>query len=173
MRCLVICKRFLINIVYSTILSSRLLAAFYRKLNPKRSKQNGIWDQKDPVLKGFLPKKVVLVLVDEEKYPRKIVFNTQKVKKVGQNGSTYVSPTYGTTYQTYQLIVFWFDILHAHNIWAVLWHWYRFTFEYCHLPYFIMLQSRSRAGPEPRSSVCPAWLRTVTWSQDVAIWTTC
>ena len=41
------------------------------------------WDQKDPVLKGLVPKKVVLVLVDEEKYPKRIVFNTQKVKKSG------------------------------------------------------------------------------------------
>ena len=36
----------------------------------------------------------------------------------------------GTTYSIYQLIVFWFDILHGHIIWAVLWYWYRFTFEW-------------------------------------------
>ena len=48
-------------------------------------------------------------------------------------------------YETNQLIIFWFDILHVHNIWAVLWCRYRFPFEYCHFPYFIGLQ----VGPGP------------------------
>ena len=52
--------------------------------------KNGIWDQKYLILDGLVPKKILLVLVDEKKYPKKIVFNTQKVKKGGQNGSTYI-----------------------------------------------------------------------------------
>ena len=54
--------------------------------------KNGIWDQNDQILEELVPKKIVLVLVDEEKYPKKIVFNPQKVKKGGQNSGTDVSP---------------------------------------------------------------------------------
>ena len=53
--------------------------------------KNGIWDQKDPILEGLVPKKIVLVLVDEQKYSQKIVFSPQKLKKGGQISSTYVS----------------------------------------------------------------------------------
>ena len=62
-------------------------------MDPKRSRQNGIWDQKDPVLEGLVPKKIILVLVDEEKYPQKIVFNTQKVKKWAKTAAHMYHPT--------------------------------------------------------------------------------
>ena len=54
--------------------------------------KNGIWGQKDLILDELVPQKIVLVLVDENKHPKKIVFNPLKVKKGGQNGGTYVSP---------------------------------------------------------------------------------
>ena len=44
------------------------------------------------ILEGLVPKKVILVLVDEKKYPQNIVFNPPKVKKRGQNSGTYVWP---------------------------------------------------------------------------------
>ena len=40
----------------------------------------------------LIPQKIVLVLVDEKKYPKKIEFNPQNVKKGGQNGGTSISP---------------------------------------------------------------------------------
>ena len=43
--------------------------------------KNGIGGQEDLILEGFAPQKIILVLVDEKKYPKKIVFNAQKVKK--------------------------------------------------------------------------------------------
>ena len=36
--------------------------------------------------------KIVFVLVDEKKHPKKIEFGTQRIKKGGQNRGTYVSP---------------------------------------------------------------------------------
>ena len=35
------------------------------------------------------------MLVDEKKYPQKIVFNLQNVKKGGENGGTSISPNIG------------------------------------------------------------------------------
>ena len=35
------------------------------------------------------------MLVDEKKYPQKIVFNLQNVKKGGENDGTYISPNIG------------------------------------------------------------------------------
>ena len=40
----------------------------------------------------LIPQKIVLVLVDEKKYPKKIVLDPAKVKKGDQNRGTYVSP---------------------------------------------------------------------------------
>ena len=40
----------------------------------------------------LIPQKIVLVMVDEKKYPKKIEFNPQNVKKGGQNGGTSISP---------------------------------------------------------------------------------
>ena len=40
----------------------------------------------------LIPQKIVLVLVDEKKYPQKIEFNPQNIKKGGQNGGTSISP---------------------------------------------------------------------------------
>ena len=57
--------------------------------------KNGIWGQKDRILWELvvlIPQKIVLVLVDEKKYPKKIEFNRQNVKKGGQNGGTSISP---------------------------------------------------------------------------------
>ena len=48
--------------------------------------------KKDLILGGLVPKKIVLVLVDDKKYPKKIVLNPRKVKKGGQNGGTSISP---------------------------------------------------------------------------------
>ena len=61
------------------------------------------WTQKDRGKNGILgPKrshfarictqKIVFVLVDEKKHPKKIVLDPAKVKKGGQNRGTYVSP---------------------------------------------------------------------------------
>ena len=61
------------------------------------------WTQKDQGKNGILgPKrsnfarictqKIVFVLVDEKKHPKKIVLDPAKVKKGGQNRGTYVSP---------------------------------------------------------------------------------
>ena len=57
--------------------------------------KNRIWGQKDRILWELvvlIPQKIVLVLVDEKKYPKKIEFNPQNVKKGGQNGGTSISP---------------------------------------------------------------------------------
>ena len=61
------------------------------------------WTQKDRGKNGILgPKrsnfarictqKIVFVLMDEKKHPKKIVLDPAKVKKGGQNRGTYVSP---------------------------------------------------------------------------------
>ena len=57
--------------------------------------KNEIWGLKDRILWELvvlIPQKIVLVLVDEKKYPKKIVLDPAKVKKGGQNRGTYVSP---------------------------------------------------------------------------------
>ena len=59
------------------------------KLETKRSRQKWNLGQKDLILGGLVPQKIILVLVDEKKYTKKIVFNSLKVKKGGQNGSTF------------------------------------------------------------------------------------
>ena len=58
--------------------------------DPKRSRQKWNLGQKDQILEGLVPQKIVLVLVDDKKYPQKIVFNLQKVKKGDQKGGTYI-----------------------------------------------------------------------------------
>ena len=58
--------------------------------------KNRIWGQKDRILWELvvlIPQKIVLVLVDEKKYPKKIEFNPQNVKKGGQNRSHPYHPT--------------------------------------------------------------------------------
>ena len=63
--------------------------------DPKRSKEK--WNLGPKRLNSvricsFITPKIVLVLVDEKKYPQKIKFNPQNVKKGGQNGGTSISP---------------------------------------------------------------------------------
>ena len=52
-------------------------------LGPKRSIRIGSFSS---------PQKIVLVLVNERRYPKKIVFKPQNVRKEGQNSGTSISP---------------------------------------------------------------------------------
>ena len=64
------------------------------QIGPKISRENGIWDQKDRILYELvvlISQKIVLVLVDEKKYPKKAKFNPQNGKKGVQNGGTSIS----------------------------------------------------------------------------------
>ena len=67
------------------------------KLAPEKIKAKNlwIWGQKDLIVEEFVSQKIILMSVDEKKYPQKIVFNLEKVEKGGQNGGTYESPNIG------------------------------------------------------------------------------
>ena len=67
-------------------------AAGHWKLDPKRSWENGILGPKRSNFARICTQKIVFVLVDEKKHPKKIVLDPAKVKKGGQNRGTYVSP---------------------------------------------------------------------------------
>ena len=54
--------------------------------------ENGILGPKRSNFVRICTQKIVFVLVDEKKHPKKIEFGTQRVKKGGQNRGTYVSP---------------------------------------------------------------------------------
>ena len=54
--------------------------------------ENGILGPKRSNFVRICTQKIVFVLVDEKKHPKKIEFGTQRIKKWGQNRGTYVSP---------------------------------------------------------------------------------
>ena len=60
--------------------------------NQKDRGKNGILGPKRSNFARICTQKIVFVLVDEKKHPKKIEFGTQRVKKGGQNRGTYVSP---------------------------------------------------------------------------------
>ena len=60
--------------------------------NQKDREKNGILGPKRSNFARICTQKIVFVLVDEKKHPKKIEFGTQRVKKGGQNRGTYVSP---------------------------------------------------------------------------------
>ena len=62
--------------------------------NQKDRGKNGILGPKRSNFARICTQKIVFVLVDEKKHPKKIEFGTQGVKKGGQNRGTYVSPSY-------------------------------------------------------------------------------
>ena len=62
------------------------------KLDPKRSRGKWYFGAKKIDFVRICTQKIVFVLVDEKKHPKKIEFGTQRVKKGGQNRGTYVSP---------------------------------------------------------------------------------
>ena len=54
---------------------------------------NGIWGQKDLILEGLTPRKIVLMWVDVKKYLKEIAFNPQKLKKWVKTAAHIFHPT--------------------------------------------------------------------------------